>query len=45
MADAGKAALNLKWILEELGSIMDQSTPIHDYNQGAITMANIQQLT
>ena len=36
MADAGKAALYLKQILEELGIIMDNPTPIHAVNQGAI---------
>ena len=45
MADAGKAALYLKWILEELGIIMDNPTPIHADNQGAIRMANAQQPT
>ena len=46
MADAGKAALYLKWILEELGIIMDQQqTPIHADNQGATRMANAQQPT
>ena len=45
MADAGKAALYLKWILEELGIIMDDPTPIHADNQGAIRMANAQQPT
>jgi hypothetical protein len=28
MADAGKAALYLRWILEEIGIIMDAPTPI-----------------
>ena len=42
MADAGRVALYLKWILEELGIIMDNPTPIHADNQGAIRMANIQ---
>jgi hypothetical protein len=27
-ADAGKAALHLRWILEEIGIIMDSPTPI-----------------
>ena len=45
MADADKAALYLKWILEELGIIMTESTPIHANNQGAIIMANSQQTT
>ena len=45
MADAGKAALYLKWILEELGIIMTAPTPIHADNQAAIRMANAQQPT
>ena len=45
MADAGKVALYLRWILEELGIIMDSPTPIHADNQGAIRMANAQQPT
>ena len=45
MADAGKAALYLKWILEELGIIMLSATPIHADNQGAIRLANSQQPT
>ena len=45
MTDAGKAALYLKWILEELGIIMNIPTPIHADNQGAIRMANSQQPT
>ena len=45
MADAGKAALYLKWILEELGIIMLSATPIHVDNQGAIRLANLQQPT
>jgi hypothetical protein len=28
MVDAGKAALYLRWILEEIGIIMDKPTPI-----------------
>ena len=45
MADAGKAALYLKWILKELSIIMPEPTPIHANNQGAIRMANVQQPT
>ena len=45
MADAGQAALYLKWILEELGIIMFSATPIHADNQGAIRLANSQQPT
>ena len=45
MADAGKAALYLKWILEELGIIMNIPTPIHADNQGAIRIAKSHQLT
>ena len=40
-----KAALYLKWILEELGIIMLSATPIHADNQGAIRLANSQQPT
>ena len=45
MADAGKAALYLKWILEELGIIIDNPTPIHADNQGAIRKVSAQQPT
>ena len=45
MADAGKAGLYLKQILEELGIIMESPTPIHADNQGAIRLANLQQQT
>ena len=45
MADAGKAALYLKQILEELEIIMTTPTPIHADNQGAIQLANSQQPT
>ena len=45
MADARKAALYLKWILEELGIIMLSATPIHVDNQGVIRLANSQQPT
>jgi hypothetical protein len=40
MADAGKAALYLRWILEEIGIIMDAPTPILADNQGAVRLAN-----
>ena len=33
MADAGKAALYLWWMLEEIGIIMNKSTPILADNQ------------
>jgi hypothetical protein len=36
MADAGKAALYLRWILEEIDIIMDAPTPILADNQGAV---------
>ena len=45
MADAGKAALYLRWILEEIGIIMDAPTPILADNQGAVRLANAQQPT
>ena len=38
MADAGKAALYLKWILKELGIIMQFPTPIYTDNQGTIKL-------
>jgi hypothetical protein len=44
MADAGKAALYLRWILEEIGIIMKAPTPIAD-NQGAVRLANAHQPT
>ena len=40
MADAGKAALYIRWILEEIGLIQIDPTPICADNQGAIYMAN-----
>jgi hypothetical protein len=40
MADAGKAALYLRWILEEIGVIMDAPTPILANNQGVVRLAN-----
>jgi hypothetical protein len=45
MADAGKAALYLRWILEEMGIIMEQPTPILADNQGAVRLANAHQPT
>jgi hypothetical protein len=45
MADAGKAALYLRWILEEIGIIMDAPTPILADNQGAVRLANAHQPT
>ena len=45
MADAGKATLYLRWILEELGIIMDKPTPILADNQGAVRLANAHQPT
>jgi hypothetical protein len=46
MADAGKAALYLEWILEELGIIMDNKPkPILADNQGAVRLANAHQPT
>jgi hypothetical protein len=40
MADAGKAALYLRWILEEIGTIMESPTPILADNQGAVRLVN-----
>jgi hypothetical protein len=45
MADAGKAALYLRWILDEIGIIMDVPTPILADNQGAVRLANAHQPT
>ena len=45
MADASKAALYLRWILEEIGSSMDAPTPILADNQGAVRLAKAQQPT
>jgi hypothetical protein len=45
MANAGKAALYLRWILEEIGIIMKQPTPILADNQGAVRLANAHQPT
>ena len=42
MADAGKSALYLRWILDELNIIQDLPTPILAANHGAIKMANDQ---
>ena len=40
MTDAGKAALYIRWILEELGLIQVDPTPILADNSGAIAIAN-----
>jgi hypothetical protein len=40
MADAGKAALYLRWILMEIGILQPTPTPILADNHGAIKMAN-----
>ena len=45
MADTGKAALYLRWILEEVGLIQIDPTPICANNLGAIHMANAQKPT
>jgi hypothetical protein len=46
MADAGTAALYLRWILEEIGIIMDAPTPIlADNQEGAVRLANAHQPT
>ena len=45
MSDAGKAALYLRWILEEIGIIMNAPTPILADNQGAVRLANAHQPT
>jgi hypothetical protein len=45
MADAGKAALYLRWILEEIGIIMKQPTPILADNQCVVRLANAHQPT
>ena len=45
MADAGKAALYIRWILEELGLIQIEPTPICADNTGAICLANAQKPT
>ena len=42
MADAGKAALYLCWILEEIGLIQIDPTSICANNLGAIHMVNAQ---
>ena len=47
MVDAGKVALYLRWMLEEIGIIMDAPTD-HQFladNQGAVRLANAQQPT
>jgi hypothetical protein len=45
MVDADKAALYLRWILGEIGIIMDSPTPILADNQGAVRLANAHQPT
>ena len=45
MAGAGKAALYLRWILDELDIIQDLPTPILADKNGAIKMSNAQQPT
>ena len=45
MADAGKAALYIQWILEELGLIQVEPTPICADNTDAIHLANAQKPT
>jgi hypothetical protein len=45
MADAGKVALYLRYILEEIGIIMDKPTPNLADNQGAVRLANAHQPT
>ena len=40
MTDAGKAALYIRWILEEIGLIQVDPTPIQADNSGAIAIAN-----
>ena len=45
MADAGKAALYIRQVLEELELIQKDLTPICANNHGAIHMANAKKLT
>ena len=45
MADAGKAALYIRWILEELKNFQTKPTPIQADNTGAISLANAQKPT
>ena len=45
MTDAGKAALYLRWILEELNIIQTKPTPILADNAGAIALCNAQKPT
>ena len=40
VADAGKAALYIRWILEELRIFQTKSTPIQADNTGVIALAN-----
>ena len=45
MANIGRAVLYIRWILEELGLIQKDPTPIYANNHGAIHMANAQKPT
>ena len=46
MRDAGsKEALYLRWILEEIGLIMDKATPILADNQGTVWLVSAHQPT
>ena len=45
MTDARKAALYLRWILEEIGLIQTDATPICANNLDAIHMSNVQKPT
>ena len=45
MTDAGKAALYIRWILEEIGLMQVDPTPILADNSGAIAIANAQKTT
>jgi len=45
MSDAGKAALYIRWILDELGIIQDIANPIIADSRGVINMAQAHQPT
>ena len=45
MTDAGKAALYMRWILEDLSIVQFQPTLIHADNAGAIHLCNAQRPT
>ena len=45
MTDAGKAALYMRWILEDIGIIQTQPTPILADNAGAVQLCNAQRPT